>query len=184
MTVFPQRPFLILYKKVQVKLADIEFSMSAKVGYVLSSPITLYGSYICIHKQIGHEYRFLFVFGLFNLDEVQLVQLFKYGRSVVRVFSHSSSTCWTSFSACIHVVFLKICRCIRGKITRGFVHQSNTSPTYRHMYKISFVKQLIDSWFGRVFWRRPKENLGRAKSYLQHRKCMLTWTVINLKQMY
>ena len=34
MTVFPQRPFFILYKKVQVKLADIDFSMSAKVGYV------------------------------------------------------------------------------------------------------------------------------------------------------
>ena len=33
MTVFPQRPFFILYKKVQVKLADIDFSMSAKVGY-------------------------------------------------------------------------------------------------------------------------------------------------------
>ena len=33
MTVFPQGPFFILYKKVQVKLADIGFSMSAKVGY-------------------------------------------------------------------------------------------------------------------------------------------------------
>ena len=36
MTVFPQRPFFILYKKVQVKLADIDFSMSAKVGYAFS----------------------------------------------------------------------------------------------------------------------------------------------------
>ena len=33
MTVFPQRSFLFPYKKVQVKLADFDFSMTAKVGY-------------------------------------------------------------------------------------------------------------------------------------------------------
>ena len=33
MTAFPQTSFLILYKEVQVKLADIDFSMSAKVRH-------------------------------------------------------------------------------------------------------------------------------------------------------
>ena len=42
MTVFPQRPFFILYKKVQVKLADIDFSMSAKVGYACLKTVSLF----------------------------------------------------------------------------------------------------------------------------------------------
>ena len=54
MTVFPQRPFFILYKKVQVKLADIDFSMSAKVGYANKNP--LYDRDIRRNMLHGHIY--------------------------------------------------------------------------------------------------------------------------------
>ena len=56
MTVFRKRPFFILYKKVQVKLADIDFSMSAKVGYVPGR----HSNRSVRLENIGDEYHYLF----------------------------------------------------------------------------------------------------------------------------
>ena len=93
MTVFPQRPFFILYKKVQVKLADIDFSMSAKVGYedklLVMSNFSFSHSVFYLFEELSAIFiKFENVCKLFRFGSLKFVV---WGR--VKPFTYCYTTC-------------------------------------------------------------------------------------------